>query len=94
MILLFSINFRWHYGMTLTLLRIPVAWHRIAQVPGVRISPNICGPFSMELATCHSAGAKNFEVAAGFLENLWGSVLEMDSWTQSKLPLKAHCNTQ
>jgi hypothetical protein len=48
----------------------------------------------MELAACQSAGAKNFEVAAGFLKNLWGSVLEMDSWTQSKLPLKAHCNTQ
>lgn len=33
-------------------------------------------------------------MAAGFLENLWSSVLEMDSWTQSKVPLKAHCKTQ
>jgi hypothetical protein len=48
----------------------------------------------MELAAFHPAGAKNFEVAAGFLENLWSSVLEMDSWTLSKSPMKVHCKTQ
>jgi len=69
--------------VTLTsLLCIPVAWHRVAQIPGVRMSPNICGLLSMELAACHFAGAWNFEVAAGFLENLWSCFLEMDSWTQ------------
>jgi len=58
MILLFSINFRWRYGGTLTsLLRIPVAWHRGVKIPGVGISPNICGLLSMELAAYHSASA-------------------------------------
>ena len=81
--------------MTLTtLLRIPVAWHRGAQIPGVRMSPNICGLFVMELVAFHPAGAKNFEVAAGFLENLWSSVFQMDSLTQSKSSLKVHCKTQ
>jgi hypothetical protein len=40
----FSVNFRWYYGVTLTnLLRIHVARHNGAQIPGVRVSPSICG---------------------------------------------------
>jgi len=40
-----------------TLLRIHVARHNGEQIPGVRMSPNICGLLNMELTACHSAGA-------------------------------------
>lgn len=44
------------------------------------VTPNICGPRSMEFPSCHLSEARNFEVACRILENFlhpWAKVLNL-----------------